>query len=290
MRDLRPSRRTVLAALGAASLSTSLPASLSAWTKNSGVLLGVCGSAENFSKAEQLGFDYYEPGAAAISTMSDAEFAAFRDRVRASRIRCRSVNSLIRALHVDGPQADLEAVSAYLEPTLERCRELGASVAVWGSNTSRNVPDGFSREEAWRQIKIFLNRAGDIARTKQITIAIEPLRKQESNIINTGAEAMRLVNEVNHPHVKMIIDYYHMRIEKEDPEIVRTAREHIVHMHFANPEGRHWPHDPSEDPMYARFFEIVKQVGYRGGISIEGTGTFEADGAASLAFFEKELS
>jgi D-psicose/D-tagatose/L-ribulose 3-epimerase len=280
MRDLLPSRRTVLTVLGAAAL----PA-----LAKGGIDVGVCGSAENFSKAEQLGFDYYEPGAAAISTMSATEFAGFRDRVLASRIRCQSVNGLIRALHVDGPQADLEAVSAYLETTLERCRELGATTAVWGSNTSRNVPDGFSREEAWRQIKIFLNRAGDIAATKRITIAIEPLRKQESNIINTGAEALRLVREVNHPHVQMIIDYYHMRVEKEDPEIVRTAREHIVHMHFANPEGRRWPHDPHEDPVYARFFEIVKQVGYRGGISIEGTGTFEADGAASLAFFRTEL-
>jgi D-psicose/D-tagatose/L-ribulose 3-epimerase len=282
MRDTKPSRRTVLAALGAAALP--------ALAGNSGIQVGVCGSAENFSKAEQLGFDYYEPSAAAISTMTDAEFAGFRDRVLASRIRCDSVNSLIRTLHVVGPQSDLEAVSTYLETTLERCRELGTTVAVWGSAGSRNVPEGFSRDEAWRQMKIFLNRAGDIARRKRITIAIEPLRKQESNIINTGAEALRLVNEVNHPNVQMIIDYYHMRVEREDPEIVRTAGPHVVHMHFANPEGRRWPHDTGEDPVYASFFQIVKQVGYRGGISIEGNGTFEKDGAASLSFFRTELS
>ena len=279
MIDSFPSRRVVLALLGGA-----------AFAGNSGVQIGVCGSADNFSKADELGFDYYEPSAAAVSAMSEAQFADFRNRVLASRIRCDSFNSLIRTLKVVGPDSDLEAVSTYLEATLERCRELGASIAVWGSASSRNVPEGFSREEAWRQIKMFLNRAGDIAARKCITIAIEPLRKQESNIINTGAEALRLVREVNHPHVQMIIDYYHMRVEKEDPEIVRTAREHIVHMHFANPNGRRWPHDASEDPVYARFFAIVKQIGYRGGISIEGNGTFEKDGAASLAFFRRELA
>jgi D-psicose/D-tagatose/L-ribulose 3-epimerase len=190
---------------------------------------------------------------------------------------------------VVGPEANLEAVGNYLESTLERCRQLGAKVAVWGSASSRNVPEGYSRDKAWSEIKTFLARAGEIARSKQIAIGIEPLRKQESNIINTGGEALRLVREVNHPNVKMIIDYYHLRVENEDPEIVREAREHIVHLHFANPEGRRWPKLASEDAEYGRFFRIVKEVGYAGGLSIEGNGTFEADADGSLKFFKEEL-
>ena len=95
---------------------------------------------------------------------------------------------------------------------------------------------------------------------------------------------------MNHPNVKMIIDYYHQREEKEDPEIVRQARRQIVHLHFANPRGRRWPKAPDEDAEYGRFFELLKQVDYHGGISIEGQGTFDEDAAASLAFFRKELS
>ena len=204
-------------------------------------------------------------------------------------MRCRSFNSLIRTLRVVGDDANLEAVSAYLDSTLERCRVLGARVAVWGSGSSRQVAPGYSREVAWSQIKTFLSRAGDIAKSKQMVIGIEPLRKQECNIINTGAEALRLVSEVNHPHVKMIIDYYHLRCENEDPEIVRKARNEIVHLHFANPNGRRWPKLPDEDPEYHRFFSILKQINYAGGLSIEGNGTFENDAAASLAFFHTEL-
>jgi sugar phosphate isomerase/epimerase len=254
------------------------------------VEIGLCGGADNFEKAEKAGFDYYEPGAAAIAAMSDAAFASFRDKVAASRIHCRSLNSLIRAGHVDGPEADLEAISKYLDTTLDRCKALGAKVAVWGSASSRNVPEGFSRDEAWGQIRTFLKRAGDIAKSKQLVIAIEPLRKQESNILNTGAESLKMVHEVNHPNVKMIIDYYHLRIENEDPEIVRTAREHIVHMHFANPAGRRWPKSVDEDPEYRRFFQIVKDVKYAGGLSIEGSGSVEEDALASLAFFKSLLS
>ena len=41
---------------------------------------------------------------------------------------------------------------------------------------------------------------------------------------------------------------------------------------------------------YAPFFATVKKTGFRGGLSIEGRGTFEADAVASLAFFRKELA
>jgi D-psicose/D-tagatose/L-ribulose 3-epimerase len=160
---------------------------------------------------------------------------------------------------------------------------------VWGSASSRNIPAGHSREQAWQEIKRFLQRAGDIAKSHELVIGIEPLRKQESNIINAGAEALRLVDEVKHPNVKMIIDYYHLRMENEDPDILVRAREHVVHLHFANPNGRRWPKSVDDDPEYGRFFQLVKQIGYTGGLSIEARGTFEEDGATSLAFLRSEL-
>ena len=252
--------------------------------------IGVCGSVDDFAKAEQFGFDYFEPSVSAIAALSDQAFTDFAKRVSKSRIRCECFNGMIRSLVVVGPAVDRDALAAYLNPAFDRCKALGATIIVWGSASSRNVPDGFSRDQAWQQIRSFLKWAGDLAKERQIVIAIEPLRKQESNIINTGAEAFRLVREVDHPNVKMIIDYYHLQQEKEDPRILADARDAIVHLHFANPDGRVWPKDAGEDPGYAPFFQLVKKTGFRGGLSIEGKGTFEADAAASLAFFRKELA
>lgn len=261
-----------------------------AFAKIRGIEFGVTGNPDAFANADKFGFDYFEPSAAAVAAMSPSAFATFRDQVQAARIHCLSFNSLIRSLKVVGPAATPDAVANYLDSTLDRCHNLGGRIAVWGSASSREVPAGYSRDQAWSEIKTFLARAGDIAKAKQMVIGIEPLRKQESNIINTGAEALKLVHEVNHPQVKMIIDYYHLRVENEDPEIVRTANDHIVHLHFANPNGRLWPKLPDEDPQYHRFFEILKQINYTGGLSIEGTGTFENDAAAGLSFFRRELS
>jgi D-psicose/D-tagatose/L-ribulose 3-epimerase len=282
------SRRGFLEGISAIASSAVLGSS-TAFSKARRVKVGVCASPRDLEEAERFGFDYLEPPAAAVAAMSETEFQAFKARVLASRIRCPSFNSFIRSLKVVGENVSRTDLQQYVDLCLDRCRQLGAETVVWGSAGSRNVPAGFSRARAWDQIIEFLRLAGDAARTRHLVIAIEPLRHQESNIINTGAEALRLVREVNHPSLRMIIDYYHLRVENEDPEIIRRARREIVHFHFANPQGRRWPQSPSEDPEYARFFALVKAIHFRGGISIEGNGTFEKDARGSVEFFRQEL-
>lgn len=273
-------------------------ATASGWTQRvqdtrapgSPVEIGVCAASRDLDKAQSYGFDYLEPPAAALAAMSPADFQEFKAHVLASRLRCTSFNSFIRTLRVVGPDVNASEVRSYLDLCLPRCREVGGEIVVWGSAGSRNVPEGFPRERAWEQIKAFLRLAGDAAQAHRLVIAIEPLRHQESNILNTAAETLQLVHEVDHPNVRMIVDYYHMRIENEDPEIIWKARREIVHFHFANPQGRRWPRSASEDPEYARFFEIVKRMRFHGGISIEGNGSFEHDARASLEFFHRELA
>jgi sugar phosphate isomerase/epimerase len=267
-------------------------ASRSAQGKVGSIEFGGCASAEHFDTAVQLGFDYFEMEVTEISQMDDATFAALKAKVLASPIRCRAFRSLIRKYQVVGENASAQQdqVKAYLEQNLDRCRQLGGRVVVWGSSQSRNVPVGFSRDTAWRQIQEFLHVLGDIAARNNLMIGIEPLRRQECNIINTAGEAMKLAHEVSHPNVKIIVDVYHLRQENEDPDIIRVAQKDIVHLHFANPTGRRWPRSAAEDSQYGRFFSLVKEIGYQGGLSIEGNGTFEEDGAASLQFFREMLA
>jgi len=282
------SRRQCLATLSAA--ATSSLSGREARAAASQVQIGVCASPRDLENAESYGFDYLEPPAAAVAAMSEADFQAFKSRVLASRLRCLSFNSFIRKQRVVGEDVNMGEARSYLDLCLPRCRQLGGEIVVWGSAGSRNVPEGFPRERAWEQIKAFLRLAGNAAKPLRLVIAVEPLRRQESNILNTAAEALRLVHEVEHPNVRMIVDYYHLRIENEDPEIIWKARREIVHFHFANPQGRRWPKSPSEDPEYGRFFALVKKIHFRGGISIEGDGSFEQDARASLEFFHQELA
>jgi D-psicose/D-tagatose/L-ribulose 3-epimerase len=276
-------RRTFLTSIAAAALYRPAP------SRARPVKIGVC--TRDAAGAAKYGFDYIEPAAAEIAAMTESQFREYADIVLASPIRCHAFNSFIRRpdLRVVGHEVSISALRDYLEVCLPRCRRLGASTVVWGSAGSRNVPEGFMRERARDQIADFLHMAGKVARQSGIIIAIEPLRRQESNILNTGGEAMEMVHRVKHPNVRMIIDYFHLREENEDPRILEVARHEIVHLHFANPHGRLWPHALREDDHYDAFFQYLKKTGYSGGISIEGQGSFEKDGAASLEFFRQAM-
>src|SRR5947207_158103 len=162
-------RRSFLAGIAASAFCSP------AWSKTSSVKIGVC--SKDVEGAAKCGFDYIEPGAADIAAMSEEQFRQYSDQVLASPIRCHAFNSFIRRpeLKVVGNEVSLVALGDYLEPCLARCGKLGASVVVWGSAGSRNVPEGFSRERAQQQIAEFLRMAGDIARRHDIVIAIEPL-------------------------------------------------------------------------------------------------------------------
>lgn len=279
-----------------AAMLTLASAAVPAGAKAGTVEIGVCRSLDDFAKAAEFGFDYFEPPAYYIAGLTDTAFADLREQVLASRIRCKRCNRLIWApdlprLSVVGPGVNLDALTGYLSSTMDRCRQLGTELVVWGSPASRKVPESFSRDEAWQQIKTFLYRAGEVARSKKMLFAIEPIHRPETNTLNTGAETLRMLSDVNHPNVKMILDNGHMHAEHEDPEIVKRAGDKLVHFHFSGPNGK-WPKTSDEDPEGRRMLAYIKETKFRGGISIgdSARGTFEDDAAASLEFFRKALS
>lgn len=256
-----------------------------------GIRVGCCAKLAKLSEVADVGFAYIEPGAADIAALTPAEFKEAKEKVLSSPIRCNAFNSFIRRkdLVVVGPKVDLAAVKEYVDSTLERCRQLGASIVVWGSAGSRNVPEGFSRERAWEQIAYFLQQIAPIAARHRIVISIEPLNHKESNILNTGGETLKMVKQVNRPEIQMIIDYYHLRMEQEPLRIFEEAKGHINHLHFAQPEGRLWPESLEGDPLYKAFFATLKRLHWTGGISIEGKGSPAQNGRQALAFFRREL-
>src|SRR5207247_3267843 len=139
--------------------------------------------------------------------------------------------------------------------------KLGVEVLVFGSGGARRVPDGFAREEAFKQLVDFGRRAAREARSHGITIAIEPLRKQETNIINSAAEGLELVNAVSDPNFQLMVDFYHLASEQENPDVIVRARDHIRHLHMANPQGRVFPLR-WEEYDYGPVFATRRELGY----------------------------
>ena len=192
-----------------------------------------------------------------------------------------------QAIKVVGPDIHVEQQTAHVKKVMARLSKMGVQVLVFGSGGARRVPDGFSKDEAWTQLVDFSRRAADEAKTVGITVTIEPLRTQETNIINSAAEGLKLVEAVNHPNFQLMIDFYHLASEKEDPSIVVRAKDHLRHLHVANPNGRVFPQAWDEFD-YAPFFAALKTIGYDKRISMEGSTTdLAAQGPVTVALLRR---
>ncbi len=244
---------------------------------------------------EQLGrwgFDYCEPQVIKVMPLSDAEFQKRLDLARGSRIHVEAMNSLMPAgLKVVGPKIDNTQVRDYVQKAMGRAEALGVKVVVFGSGDSRQVPDGFSREHAWLQLQEFLHMLGDEITKNQygMVIGIEALRHEESNIVNTSSEAYNLAVQTHHPKIHIIVDFFHLASEGEDPATVPLLKDEIVHLHFADASrGRMFPRVDSTHPAYHAFFAAIREIGYQGRMSLEAyTNDFEVDAPAGLKAVRK---
>lgn len=255
------------------------------------VRVGVCLDADKFEAAQAAGFDYVEINASRVAALTDAEFQGLAARVAQMRIPVEAANVFIPGtIKLTGPDVDPARQAAHLELTLGRLERLGVKVVVLGSGGARRVPDGFSRDDAWTQLVDFCRRLAPIARRHGVTIAIEPLRRQETNIINTAREGLALVKAVDRPEIQLLVDYYHMAEEGEAADILLEAGKAVVHTHIANPQGRVYPLDAAES-NYGPFFENLCKIGYAGRLSIEAsTKDFAADAPRALAMLRQGLA
>jgi D-psicose/D-tagatose/L-ribulose 3-epimerase len=236
------------------------------------VLIGYCAGLKGLETAKAAGFDYVELGATEIAALSDADFEAALEQAKKIDIPTPNANLFLPAsLRLTGAQpADPEEQLTYVRKAFARLNRLGVKILCFGSGGARRVPEGFSKEEAFAQLVAFGKRIAPEARAHGITVVIEPLRRQETNIINTTAEGLALVKAVGDPNFQLLIDFFHLASEKEDPAVILEARQHIRHLHMANPNGRVFPQQ-WEEYDYAPFFAMLRQIGYTGGISIEAS-------------------
>jgi sugar phosphate isomerase/epimerase len=252
------------------------------------VQVGYCTPLRAIDAAKSVVFDYVELSTSEIAGLSDADFEQAAAHVRQVGLPVPVTNLFLpAALKVTGPDVDRARQMAYVTKAFARLERLGTQIVVFGSGGARRVPDGFPKEQAFQQLVEFGRRIAPEARAHGITIAIEPLRRAETNIINSAAEGLSLVNAIDDPNFQLMVDFYHLASEEEDPAIIVRAGSHIRHLHVANPNGRVFPRTRDEYD-YAPFFAALRTIGYDKRISVEAsTQNFPADAPLAIALLRR---
>lgn len=246
------------------------------------IRLGVCTNPDNADTVARIGFDYIEFSLSYIASLSDEEFGALAQKMDACPIRAEAYNGMMPgSVPVTGPNVNASQQHEYLEKAFARAHRLGGKVVVFGSSAARNVPEGFPIDMAWRQIVNFLRLAERHAANYDITIAIEPLRKKESNIINYVSEAVLLASIHQLPHIRALGDTYHMAMGSEPLSALTLAGDMLAHVHTANAIGRKYP-APGDGENYEAIFAALLEAGYDARMSVEGgCENFEQDAQAA---------
>lgn len=252
--------------------------------------IGVCLSAFDLKieRFPELGADYIETNLTQLSQHSFSETEARARLLSRLGIECYSANCFFPGdIRLTGENVDYPRITRYIEDVFTKAEILGLKAAVFGSGKARAVPDGFPRESARGQLRRLLGEIiAPAAESRGIVCCIEPLRHEETNVFNTCAETAEFIREVDSKYIRLLVDLYHMDMEKEPRESLLECGGILHHSHIASAKnGRNIP-QPGDGEDYGGFFAILKRIGYQGGISLEGRAgkDFASSVRSSIAF------
>ena len=162
-----------------------------------------------------------------------------------------------------------EKSMAYFKKALDAGEELGVETMAINSGWGYWNED---REEAWKRSREMLSVLAEYAKTKNIRLAMESLRPQESNLATTVYDVKRMLDEVNHPNLKAMIDTTAMGVAGETiDQWFDILGDDIIHMHFidGNPYGHLIWGDGTHN--LEEFLKAINRHGYKGYLGQEIT-------------------
>ena len=233
---------------------------------------------------EKYGYEFIEADFSVVRDMSDEEFEALQRAVRESGVRCDGMNCFADP-SMKLLKCSYEELDEYLEKNLARPKLLGVKYIVIGSGGARRIPEGMSYEEATEKFVTMLKRYGDIAERYDVDIVVEPLFSKACNFINTFEEALEICKAVEHPHVGLLMDFFHSYQENEPFSVLEKAGKYLKHIHFSALDRR-VPNQNDVDEVKMMIAEL-KAINYTGRVLLEGDvqGDFETEMREYSALF-----
>jgi D-psicose/D-tagatose/L-ribulose 3-epimerase len=234
--------------------------------------------ADQCGLAASLGYDAMEIAPFTLSDapheLSAAERSSVRNTAERAGVPVSGLHFLLLApagMTITGEDAEAQArTRRVIVDLVNLCAELGGTYLVHGSPQQRSVPDGASMAEARRRASDILAAAGEAAERAGVVYCLEALAPQETNFINTIAEAAEIVREVGSPALKTMIDTSAAGRGEAQP-IEDLARQWVPtgligHVHV-NDSNRRGP-GQGED-AFAGFLRALADTGYDGRIGVE---------------------
>lgn len=217
--------------------------------------------------ARDLGFDAVEifpPGPDAIDAgtlrallaetgLSLAAMGTGAGWVR-RRLSLTAPETAIREQAVEFVRSIVDAAGPFGAPAI-----IGSMQGRWG--------EGVGRESATAWLSAALDALGEHARQYGVPLIYEPLNRYETNLVNTVADGVKLLQSLTSDNVRLLADLFHMNIEEANiAAALHVGAGYIGHVHFVDSNRRPAGCGHLD---YAPIAAALREIGYRHYLSAE---------------------
>jgi D-psicose/D-tagatose/L-ribulose 3-epimerase len=134
-------------------------------------------------------------------------------------------------------------------------------------------------ELAVKNLRTVCNMAAD----RGLQIALEPLNRFESDLINTADDAVRLISDINHPAAKIMLDGFHMNIEERNIEkAIITSGDRLIHIQVSE-NYRGTP--GTGQTCWDAYKKGLEAINYKGTVTIESFTPDNKELAGAVCFW-----
>jgi sugar phosphate isomerase/epimerase len=170
-------------------------------------------------------------------------------------------------LHITTPEKAVRRRSwDHLKALVELAGQLGGGVLVLGSPKQRNSL-GITREQATVNLEEGLRSVAEYTAQRNCTILLESLSTNQTDVVNTVAEAEDSIRRIGHSAIQGIFDFHNCAEEPRSWEDLIEGHSSIFkHVHLNEVNGS-YPGTGNSDFLPA--FRKLAEKGYAGWFSLE---------------------
>ena len=129
------------------------------------------------------------------------------------------------------------------------------------------VRPGVEHAQAMNWLVAALRECSDTAQRHGVRLALEPINRYETTLINNSAQGLNLIERVGADNFGLLLDTFHMNIEEADIETsIQACGDRIFHFHVADSNRLH----PGAGHLdFASILAELNATGYQGWVSGE---------------------
>ena len=230
---------------------------------------------EVFEYAAEIGYDGVEIAPFTLAPTVHDIPAARRDEIREAALSAGvdiiGLHWLLlkpEGLYVNDVDDEIRnRTRDYFKALIQFCGDLGGSVMIIGSPKQRNVLEGWDFDETWKRTRDTFEQCLPTAEEHDVTLCIEPLSAEQTNLFSTAAEARKLVSEIGHPNFQTMVDVCSGSTEVLPvDQLLRDSREHLYHVHI-NDANKRGPGFGETD--FVSVMKTLKEIDYQRYASLE---------------------